>query len=80
MPIRKLRALVDQRREHSEHLKLIAGISDGRDKETYKIVNSIMKPLLNRQGYSSLAEFEHAFETHGEDMEWPKGGRTVSAD
>ncbi|MGC1470054.1 MAG: hypothetical protein WA793_11795 [Sphingorhabdus sp.] len=44
----------------------MAGISDGRDKDTYRIVNSIMKPMLNRQGYRSLAEFEHEFESQQE--------------
>ena len=72
MPIKKLRALVDDRRDHSEHLKVIAGIPDGKDKETYKFVNTIMKPLLNQQGYRSLAEFEHAYDAHGPDMAWPK--------
>lgn len=33
-----------------------------RDKATYKIVNTIMKPLLQRHGYKSLAHFDRAAE------------------
>jgi hypothetical protein len=31
-----------------------------------------MKPLLKRQGYRSVRELEHAFETYGENMPRPK--------
>lgn len=64
---KQLEREVEERREHAEFLKALAGISNERDKETYRIVNSIMKPLLQRQGYRSLAEFEHAFETQAVD-------------
>lgn len=43
-----------------------------RDRDTYKFVNKLMKPFLKRNGYRSLAEFEHAYETLGPDMPWPK--------
>lgn len=72
MPLRTLRKLVSERKERSEFMKCIAGVGDGRDKETYKTVNGIMKPLLNQQGYRSLAEFELAFEKDGENLPWPK--------
>jgi hypothetical protein len=29
-----------------------------RDRQTYKLVNSVMKPLLAKHGYKSLAHFE----------------------
>jgi hypothetical protein len=44
-----------------------------RDREIYKVVNAAMKPLLRAGGYRSLAQFEHAYETLGPDMPWPKG-------
>ncbi|ODN66702.1 DUF5681 domain-containing protein [Methylobrevis pamukkalensis] len=44
------------------------------DKETYRSVNVVMKPLLQRYGYRSQAEFERAYELFGEDMPWPKTG------
>jgi len=64
MPMQDLRELVDERRRLSEQLEIIAGVLDGRDKETYKIVNSVMKPLLKRQGSRSLAEFEHKYKAN----------------
>lgn len=39
-----------------------------RDRETYKFVNKLMKPLLQAKGYRSLAQFEQAYETRGPDM------------
>jgi hypothetical protein len=70
---KKLRTLVVEREERSEYLKLLAGISNNRDKESYRMVNMTMKPLLKQKGYRSLAQFEHAFESHGVNMPWPKG-------
>lgn len=72
LTVKKLERLVDERRAESDFRKALAGVSDEWDKDSYKTVNSIMKPLLKRQGYRSLREFEHAFETHGEKMPWPK--------
>lgn len=68
----QLEQIVDERREHAAFLKALSGISDERDRETYIIVNSIMKPLLQRRGYRSLAEFKHACETPRVDMACPK--------
>jgi hypothetical protein len=42
-------------------------------KEIYRDTNKIMRPMLKLYGYRSLAEFEHAYELQGENMEWPKG-------
>jgi Family of unknown function (DUF5681) len=72
LPMKELEKLVDERKHESDFRKALAGVSDEWDKESYKTVNSIMKPLLKRQGYRSLREFEHAFETEGEKMPWPK--------
>ena len=41
-------------------------------KEVYKVTNTIMRPLLKVKGYRSLAEFEHAYEMHGDNMAWSK--------
>lgn len=65
---KQLEREVEERREHAEFLIALAGISNERDKETYRMVNSIMKPLLQRQGDRSLAEFEHALEIKGVGM------------
>ena len=70
-PLRDLRAILRNREQRRDELKLLAHIPPP-DKEVYREVNAIMKPLLKRKGYRSLAEFEHAFETHGENMPWPK--------
>jgi Family of unknown function (DUF5681) len=72
LPMKKLEKLVDERKAESRFRMALAGIPDEWDKESYKLVNSIMKPLLKRQGYRSLRELEHAFETHGENMPRPK--------
>lgn len=72
LPMKKLEKLVDELRAEADFRKALAGISDEWDKESYKTVNLIMKPLLKRQGYRSLREFEHAFEMQGENMPQPK--------
>jgi hypothetical protein len=58
--IKQLQAEIDKRQDDANFFKALAGVGDGHDKDTYKIVNRIMKPLLNHQGYRSLAELEHA--------------------
>jgi hypothetical protein len=67
----KLKAYVNEAEKRRDLLKLSSGLPPS-GKDEYRVVNSILKPLLNRSGYRSLAEFEHVFETHGEDMPWPK--------
>jgi hypothetical protein len=47
-------------------------VSREDQKEIYKVVNKLMKPLLKPHGYRTLKEFEHAIEQHGDDMPWPK--------
>lgn len=44
-------------------------------KEAYRITNSVMKPLLRRQGYRSLAQFERAWDETGGDPPWPRTPR-----
>lgn len=70
MPLKQLRRLVEERREHAKFMQLLAGVPDRWDKDSYKIANSIMKPLLQKRGYRSLAEFEAAYEREGEAMAW----------
>jgi hypothetical protein len=70
---KQLQAEIDARHEHARFIKALAGVSDEWDKDSYREVNAIMKPLLRQQGYRSLREFEHAYQTHGENMPWPKG-------
>lgn len=72
LTVKQLQQLVDERKYETDFRKVLAGISDEWDKESYKTVNAIMKPLFKRQGYRSLREFEHAFETQGENMPWPR--------
>jgi hypothetical protein len=69
---KQLQAEVKAREEHCEFMKMLAGVGDGRDKETYKVVNGIMKPLLRSEGYRSLAEFEQAHNVKGNAMAWPQ--------
>lgn len=72
LTVKKLEALVEQRREEAALLKIRAGIPDGHDKESYKITNTMLKPLLNLYGYRSLAELERANEPQNEKLPMPK--------
>ena len=72
MPLRFVRE--DARRWMSnavmlKPVELRGPISEG---PTYCFVNATMKPLLKRQGYRSLAEFERAWAETGGDPPWPK--------
>jgi hypothetical protein len=40
-------------------MQRMGGVSERESKDTYKFANSIMKSLLQQEGYRSLAEFEH---------------------
>lgn len=44
-------------------------------KEAYRFTNSVMKPVLRRQGYRSLAQFERAWDDTGGDPPWPRHPR-----
>lgn len=44
----------------AEAERLGKGLGIRRDKKTYRMVNGILKPLLSKIGYRSLAEFEHS--------------------
>jgi hypothetical protein len=67
---KQLQAEVDQREYDAKFMKMLAGVSDRWDKESYKVANSIMKPLLQQKGYRSLAEFEDAYKRAGGAMTW----------
>lgn len=69
---KQLQDEVARREYDAKFMKMLAGVSDKWDTESYKVANSIMKPLLKQKGYRSLAEFEHAFEQDGENLLWPK--------
>jgi hypothetical protein len=71
--LRDLRAHLEACLRRVEDLRPASMRGPG-DKETYRIVNSAMKPLLQRYGYRSQAEFERAYEELGEEMPWPKTG------
>lgn len=66
-----LRALVAVQCGRADELRP-PSFSGAMDKETYRVVNSAMKPLLQRGGYRSFAEFEKTYHQFGEGMPWPK--------
>ena len=65
---KRLEAHVEHLRREADFLSVLAGIPAQHDKESYKVANTIMKPLLKREGFNSLAEFEHAYETSGKNI------------
>lgn len=71
MPLSKLEGIVKDMEVRYNDLEHYAGLL-ADNKDVYRQVNTIIKPLLKRHGFRSLAEFEHAFETHGANMAWPK--------
>jgi len=50
-----------------ETLESVANLPP-RDSDSYRTVNSVMKPLLKHFGYCSLAEFERVYEAQGDSM------------
>ena len=42
------------------------------DKDVYRVVNTVMQPILVPHGYSSFAQFERAYEECGGDPPWPR--------
>ena len=71
MPMRKLRAFEKERTAEVDELRQRAGYNP-KDKDGYRFANTVTKPLLKRQGYRSLAEFERAYEDTGGNPPWPK--------
>ena len=59
----RLRRFRDERRADADILRPLANLPS-RSKETYRLVNSMMKPGLRMLGYRSLAEFESAHKAH----------------
>jgi hypothetical protein len=72
MPLTDLKRIVKQFAKNAEALAPPPP-TPATQKEIYKATNTALRPLLKIHGYRSLAEFEHAYEMHGEDMEWPRG-------
>jgi len=74
---KELRTLRDQYTARADQLR---PKSFGQpDKETYRVVNSAMKPLLNHYGFRSLAQFERAYELQGDALVWPKAPKDRGA-
>lgn len=71
LPLRRLRAFKKERTAEADRLRPAAGV-DPHDKEGYRFANTVMRPLLKRQGYRSLAEFERAYEETDGNPPWPK--------
>jgi hypothetical protein len=71
MPMRKLRAFEKERAAEVDELRQRAGYNPN-DKDGYRFANTVIKPLLKRQGYRSLAQFERAYEESGGDPPWPQ--------
>lgn len=59
MTLRQLRKHLEAMEQRVEELRVAANIPPP-DKECYRAVNKILKPLLKLHGYRSLAEFERA--------------------
>lgn len=71
--IHELEAMLERDNERAVRWKALSG-NDQPSKETYKIVNEVMKPLLKPQGYRSLAQFERAYEDTDGNPPWPRRG------
>lgn len=72
-PMRDLREAHEENRRSAERWKRLSG-NARRDKDTYRIVNGIMAPILAKGGYKSLAQFERAADEHGGEPPWPRRG------
>lgn len=72
-PMRDLREAHEENRRSAERWKRLSG-NDRHDKDTYRIVNGIMAPILAKGGYKSFAQFERAAEEHGGEPPWPRRG------
>lgn len=70
-PMRDLREAHEENRRSAEKWKRLSG-NDRRDKDTYRIVNGIMAPILAKGGYKSLAQFERAADEHGGEPPWSR--------
>ena len=67
MRLNDLRKHLCELEERREYLRILAGIPD-HDKEVDKTVNMIMKPLLKRAGFRSVAELNHTHAIHGDNI------------
>lgn len=71
LPLRELRAAVIRYQKKLEAMPA-PFVDRAAQKYAYELANRVMRPLLKAQGYRSLAEFEHAYETYGDDLPWPR--------
>lgn len=72
--LRELRKMAIEAAVQCEKARIAAGVTVN-EQAVYPIVNQIVKPLLGLYGYRSLAEFESAWEQHGENMPWERRPR-----
>lgn len=63
-------ARVDQSRDDAEAYRIANGLPEPC-KEADKMTDKVMRPLLRRYGYQSLAEFQHDYDTYGDDFPLP---------
>lgn len=58
IPLRKLRDLAEAAAREAELLRVRMQLS-AQTRESYQVVNQMLKPLLQSLGYKSLAQFQH---------------------
>ena len=71
LTMRDLRAHVGRLDRHALDLAALVSTPEA-EREAYQVANQVMGPLLKRQGYRSLAQFERAYEETGGNPPWPK--------
>jgi len=71
LPLRDLRAAIIRYQKKLEAMPT-PFVDRAAQKYAYQEASKVMQPLLKAQGYRSLAQFEHAWETCGDDLPWPK--------
>mgnify|MGYP001791775472 CR=1 FL=1 len=62
---------VDRLTKEAKLLSRLAEI-DMNCRESYQFANEVMWPILDRQGYRSLAQFEEAYNATGGNPPWPR--------
>ena len=72
LPIKDLRMMLKRDDQKAQLLKAATG-NDRRDKDAYRVANYVLAPVLKKQGYRSLAQFERAYEDTDGNPPWPRG-------
>lgn len=63
----------------SERKEFYCGPLPGPDRESYRVVNAIMKPLLRPFGFRSLAHFQDQYERSGGQLKLERAAPRVNA-